>query len=1281
MKDGRDQDVKRSYAVGEIEINATGSKPPTPGPGWVLVAEVRQRRTGTSSQSSSFEFVRIPIARLKYSGGKLIPVAIDNDGDGADDVFKEANLGINNPLAIRPDSTVKKDWIAWPDDLKKPNRDDDEAHYNGNSVEETLSDNRRALRTDKLPVVDLGDVQHGTTSGEGLLGVMDRSAVGCKITRHTGGYPITEKLNNFRIGRYDLEWGGGADAITACGGIRFPWEQGPGSDDYPDIYVTAQNYRKMTDDANPSVGATTLPSVLLRRATGSGWDTQYPEAVNKVTGTSPVLRSEKVLVTVDVPKYQPANQTGYAHKMPAFIDSNKNGKFEDGNTILGRPGTYQEAYRRFRVYLTVPADPRMEVEEQTVDIGRVPHGLGLELDNFDAFCSDPDVQQWFKTITVKNTGNVNLRNLKVAGTDLYATSTNTVFPLSGKGITSSLDRGDRYMNAGKFPFRSQDGRGADIGYTLTKARVNSPDPSVMSIPDRRRWDMNFNGTVDRSENILSDLGWAWDAPLPIKVSVKVPLGQSTGSYMAPFLTVFSDIDGDGVVDRTEPYANPSFDLKVNVRESRLTGGVSPITLPQIDQELTPLKVNDTAPAAFKDAKTGDVHLFWSGNRQPGGNYPDFTDANSEALKKFASAPWFINHARLHWVSGTGWSPYKKTGDDASWWAPHKTNGNTVFDFGSQWPDLLIDNDNLSILKYEGENMVHHTDPYITVSESNEKEAWMTWTGSVALEDEDLDTVTNENRIFYGNISDISSNTTIPVRSILQDPYSLKKSPTLAVYDNTMWAMWQSGNGSRWSLQYSVNPVNGHPEKNWTTAKTLRTPDTLTSVGSPSAIYHRYTDNKGMMDVVYSGIAARTNNSDVMLTRYYTDYNNNDWAPDKIALPMPRVFAERLTRDTKYGFFTSKHIAWKRPGLGNDAVVDNRGGYDVTSDTADYPYVYVKFPAGYPKPGGGKLNAETWISATDGTVKGASNENGKPIDPTFDNEAGVYVYKYDENSLATDLLGEMLIDYAAGILRFTEPFHEVRSDDEVLAPEVYADYTPQTWRLTTGLGADNSPMAFIEQGGPYTSKYSVVRPGLGAGFRSGDPDVDRLWVLWRRADRAGDNGSIYYTSYRMGIDLAEVFIGQSGNSFYVNKGVPAIPMNEDGTVSDAANLTISGNSMSWEVDRTGRKIFFTTADERVLSMRETPYQTPTDGIRVSYKDIDGKTVSFTARDISWIKELPEQAMPTEGNVNEGSIYGFADFDYEGASASDPLLSSKIWIFWTSTRSGTSDLYWQTLSPRF
>jgi len=49
---------------------------------------------------------------------------------------------------------------------------------------------------------------------------------------------------------------------------------------------------------------------------------------------------------------------------------------------------------------------------------------------------------------------------------------------------------------------------------------------------------------------------------------------------------------------------------------------------------------------------------------------------------------------------------------------------------------------------------------------------------------------------------------------------------------------------------------------------------------------------------------------------------------------------------------------------------------------------------------------------------------------------------------------------------------------------------------------------------------------------------------------------------------------------------------------------------------------------------------------------------------------ETVVPMDAAVNEGQLTAFRD-----------PLQARLWLFWSSTRAGTADLYYMTLSPRF
>ena len=1359
-------EVKRCFAIAELPITSNQQTVLSPGPGWVLKVDVKAK---ASSASTSYTTETIPLAKLKpdSSPNSLEPViAVDSAVPANRIKYIEQSLGINNPLAIKDDDATTPLKIAWPPDTNLMNfytdRNDPEAHFNGN----TIMPGGGGYDVGIIPKLDMRAVAHGTSSRLAKLGVMDRSATGCKIIDAGKTPPITDALQRFRINAGDLRWATTTDsAISAAGGIKLPWELGLGSADYPNLYKRHQDYRKTSDDANPSKQPTTLPAIVLKKDSSDNWVKEYDGLPGDPT-TKPSMRPDFVAVSVDVPKYQPASE-GYTRTMEAYIDSNGNNSYESGNGMVGRPTTRQEVYRRFKIDLAVRPDPKIEVEEQTIDIGRAPHGLGefvIGQNEFSAFNPNPEVQKWFKKLTIKNAGNVNLANVQIGNNVPLVGDKNSSFSgIFGGQITSSLDGSgaveEELAAFSREPFTTTTPSGIKYGYTITKPKVGDPDPSVMTIPDRRKWDFNYNNTKSSAAGKLSGTvtptfpGWPTDNPLDVRVSVRVPISQPVGSYQSwekntrsVFVPVFSVMPGGFM-----PSAAPSFQLRLNVVENQVTGGVSSLAvLPQIDGATLP-KVGDDTPAAFRDRLSGNVHLFWSSNRifDPELPYPNWANPNDPLLTDFANAPWFLNHAWLEW-SGTSWN----TASDGKWWItptedyfiPNFPDGANL---ATQWPKLM-NAAGASVPKWKygtddtDYDSVKHHSPVFADNETAPSTAetgltWLAWIGSADVKDPVSNKITQEQRIFYtdathGDVTDDAAK----IYSIEHDPAMVKLHPSASVFNNDMWMFWQGGESGRWSIFYAINDGEtdndgnvSFPPANWAKDDLrLRTPDCLASVSSPNAIHRQlwtslasvsptFAGARHLFDVVYAGTTKFSQTSDIMLSRYTTVTSaSNSASPSRRAQPLPRVFDEKLEKDAKYGFYASQHLAWIRlgrrgfegipsgvrntllgdyigqqPHMAFEAVVNpmfigSPSTLDPTNldlfNLYNLPYIWVKLPANYENrgwPAGARISGTTGaITDANGIPLLDSNNQpvalGQPIIPEIDDATGIYTYKY--TGVVKEILGDMLVDYSTGVVRFTEPLIGVTSSGTVKLPEIHADYTPQTWRLTTSSAVDNSPRAFIDR----TPMNLNVYPGMGNFGDSNTGEnyyapIDRLWTFWRKAGTGVDSSTIFYKTYRIGVDITKLF----DNSDQHNPALPIkwIPGPR------VAQVTVSGNFGPWEVDRSGRRIYFSEVDERYRSLMKSgstsALGTLPGPITVTYQNTNGngETQTVELNDIYWLEELSEQPLFTSSSsVNEGSIYAFADL---GVGTGPAPTSSKIWVFWTSTRAGTSDLFWETVSPTF
>ncbi len=1332
-------DVKRSYAVAQIDIRGTGSNPPSPGPGWVVNVEIRRKTS--NDDKAPIVLQTMPLARLS-AGNPPEPVTTSGSQTNANIVnFKEQLVGINNPLAIKTVAIAgNPNGAGWPQTLNyRADRSQTDAHYNGNGIYDPTGEGSLTLNS---PLdLDVGTVGHGTSSPVISMGVMDRSATGLGFS---SGRQTT--LDRFRISGGDLRWPGNADvALSGSGGIKFAWELGFYSADYPPIYKRFETFRKNYDDADPSRAASKLPP-LLRPATGV-----YDDAI---------LRPDVCQVSVEVPRFQPANidNHGYRREMQAYIDSNGNGQFDSGNVVSGRPTTYQECFRQFAMKVKVPPDPRIEVDEQLVDIGQASHGTGQNLHlipflDFMPGNPNPEIRQWFKRITVKNAGNVNLYNLHIGdnahglfmlkdprGFTPAALAATPVIP--GNYVCSSLDTyapstpSLQGLKAEPF-FTGIYGNAPNLGYTLTKARVGDPDPTILTVPDRRKWDADFLGTRLAAQNAygvaLAAQGFSTEnvpkmQPFGVEVGVGIPIGQPIGTYQAPYIPVYANFGSGTQTVRSDP----SFGLKVTVREIQLTGTRTPGSLAHVDAENFDNKFarfGDETPAAYRDA-AGQIQFFWSSNRMFDPSlFPDPSlPPDSRQWRDFASAPWLIDQSTLGW-NRNWWA----TSPDSRWW---NTLGSVLNTTTKQWPSELLGSDmkDAYVLPWTfgGDSTdllsVRHFSPTIAqnldVAPTQPFSTVLAWAGTADIQMPD-GKLAQESRIFYTNAAtpDVTSSSQ-SIDFIPLDPTMEKRSPSLSLYNQgsspLMWAFWLGGAAGKWSICYAVNEQHAFPNTGWEAGGSfrLRTPDCLATLSSPNAIHRMFwADLTGdspnaagahsMFDVVYAGSNKVNQAADIILGRYAavppSDTTFSAASPASVAQPMPRSFGETLQRDPKFGFYSSEHLAWVRlnptaiaagaqmPGL------DDWGNYSWADPNADMPFIRVYFPDDYTDPTTGHvlITKGGSVSGTDGCVRDASgnitydpgalslelNAGSNTFRLQIDQATGVYTYKYPDNSLTKRLLGDMLVDFSAGVVRFTEPLREVKNpaDNTVNAPQVKADYTPLSWRLTTDPAVDNSARSFIER----TRMTPAGNPGM-TSAKFADMSVDRMWVLWRRAGAAVQSSTIYWKTYRVGIDLAKL-------------GKPPIPMNPDGTVAANAEVSISGNLGPWEIDRTGTRIFFSQVDERYRSLfksdttnllKSSPappsrvWSGAPNPITISYKPAGSSgSVTAEAYDVFWLNELGEQSLfgyVGNASVNEGSVYAFAD---PGDPGQPGPPYSKVWVFWTTTRGGTSDVCCAVLSPNF
>ena len=128
------------------------------------------------------------------------------------------------------------------------------------------------------------------------------------------------------------------------------------------------------------------------------------------------------------------------------------------------------------------------------------------------------------------------------------------------------------------------------------------------------------------------------------------------------------------------------------------------------------------------------------------------------------------------------------------------------------------------------------------------------------------------------------------------------------------------------------------------------------------------------------------------------------------------------------------------------------------------------------------------------------------------------------------------------------------------------------------------------------------------------------------------------------------------------------------------MKVTGNAGPYEVDWVRGRIYFTEIDEgKPITVT---YATKIGGSGVlSYRVAWGDEISAAAQPSDaqnpYVDHTtPETVMPTDSVVNEGQVTAFqipSQFRL-------PNQGPELWVFWTSTRAGTSDLFYETIRPK-
>ncbi len=1221
--------------------------------------------------------------------------------DGSSETFTVVPTGttifsIANPLAL----------VMHPNGSPPPAAQQIGYTTNPTDPENLVNGSPNVTGLESLLTSSAGIVSHGQSANAGIA-VVDRSLM--TILRGPG-----HGLDQVRVNRDDLVWNKGflagsvAKPLPAFA-VNFedlPVNYPNNSLDYPDI---KRGTIKVTKDLSGNPENALFNGVSLFPPTyGVGQDLNSNPARN--------LTETPFTFEIDVPKYQPYNNqqdndssstlvdAGYKGQMTVFVDSTGSGVFD----ITGK----RQAFRTFSLAASVSEDERLSIGTPVVDLGALPIGTGfsptapwLSGSTFSPFTGP--YAALFQPFVVNNDGNVNLVDLRLAhGTrrdtnpavawQIFAPANDFLGWLDGSyNLWSDIDDAFYFDKIGQHQV------------ILQKARVGDRSPTQLSVDPYPRANANLN-VVGGTANALVPGG-----PVgPPHVAVSVPLGFPSGTYSS-VVRVIEDTSKTGPSAQnldlnasnvpTESYGDPSFTLKFTAREAQLTNTYSKLTAPMAD-DLVPagapplFTYQNVQPTATRDP-VGNLIVAWASDRR------DETSPTKAGIWAPPLPSQATTDPRLRIfvasVQGTnpsadtyGTSPLNdlnafvpdpSTGSPATRWFQQEVgpfpSGAVDSLFGAAPGEVIPETAQFHYPSLPALGFADPLSPGTTFSSG----VTMAFIGDAQLQK--ANGRIRESRLFATTVTSDSTGTivtTAPV-SMEGDINAAKGRPSVVQFAGNNAVIFYTSAGAGESVLNWVTfngTTFGDPQQ-------VKLPDGFESVEAPSAVARTYSGvnsllaSKPIIDLAFTGKLRGRANPEVFFGRIAADGSPAGTPVESAYLPSQT--AEILTRESDPGLYRALGVAWNIPQMNwtsttayvRDDTVAFDGQYFVciaATSTGEQPDA---FPASWQSifnlyyvingTAHDLLYGDLWsgsityqigarVIGSDGKTYSsivAANLGNDPVSspgswsltqaqskPAVDPSSGLIT--------AETPLGRVYIDPSLGTVRFATAAPNPNAT-------IALTYQPLFTRMSSGTASGYSlPSLMFDN--RYVSDISYWRvPGDTAASVS-DATLRNgryLAIFSRAAAGAGQAARPFMTALRLGVKLPA-----------------AVATASDGTV---ASLTVTGNSGDYQIDPAQGKIYFTTVDEdQTVTVNFT-------GVDASGNSLSGLTITGK---VGLIVERAEAPMPIDQAINESNVTSFIDpFDGVGGTPGPMQRPNLFWVFWSSTRGGGSDLFFQTLAPRF
>ncbi len=1115
----------------------------------------------------------------------------------------------------------------------------------------------------------LGDpVGHGTQGVSRAL-VIDRSLLNLIYGSNRG-------LQNVRMGPGDLAWviqaldptGGTVKPLTANLGVSYPgFEDYPlftpnTSLDYPDIRRDRMSATKNAFGfaENPIYTGVSLTPPAMTALARQNYRTNDP-TFGYDTQMARTLEPTIFDLQVNVPRFQPPSQLGYFGGHTIFVDN-------------GRPGfsTSAEAYRTFGSRLGVAIDERLNVGTPTVDLGSLPAGGGFNggigfgplQPWFPASLFSPwnsayttGLMKMFEQFEVFNSGNVNLLNVRVAKElDEFQLAARVFRPIElfapGLHELSWLDASlHMYSNLDpRFSATWLTGIDAEGRNILQKARPGDIASTQLSVNPRSRINPNLRG----SGNFL--MAPAVVLPGNPKIGATAPIGTPVGDY---FRRIYAIEDGLGTnrtpaipsLGQDESYSDPGMVLKFTVRESRLTSSPTTKAAPNIENYIVgnePFRFSNMTPSAMRD-HLGNLYAAFVSDRVDNGNLPNWVPKNKLEADVAVQPSWRIYVTSLVFQNALVPSDTQSPIGDFNGWA--QSNPNRWFNqaiataFPTTAPTLLF---TLNVGDTIVPGSVQYGAPTFPSSGAFDQldfpgaagrvgsaSRYLAYIGSAMISDA-AGNRREQEQIILSNLT-FAANGAVSEAGVTSMPYDLqseKSKPSLVQTGANATVFYTVNSTGFGRVNYATFTGAG-----WNTPHALDMGNAFENVGAPSAVLRRWRNagppNPGVVtpyiSVAFTGKLRGRAFSEAFLTRIEADATGAPLGDQPQRAFGPRI--DEMTLDTATGIYWAPGAVWRLAR--NDLVIPN----PATPFNPAEEFIDVF-----------QLVGGTFVSIVDKTTR------------TFDRESGQIVY-------TSTFGGKLFIDSRTGSIRLSG----------ALVPRslrLYLRYAPTYMRVSTGPGANYRTVGMVYDDrfiGIYQDPVNPLRNLLGdisywGNEFSSSPLTNDL-LRWDRhvltfTRTSGDGTQAtrpFMSSLRYGIKLPT-----------------AVQLNANGaltafTVTWIDNIDLPGSERFFQVDpATGRVFFLTGMEDR--------------RVRITYRGVNengqpiAAPITYEAK-VDPLVELSEEAVPIEQAGNESGLSIAMDPLSAPFNRQDFRRPSLYWLFWTSTRTGVPDVFFQTVAPRF